>query len=386
MTTVENPHAHAWADIAARAETACQWACVLAARQSIPSGDPAALTAAYHRIRGSGVYVELDSLPLSAGYTADLALVVHGGADGVNASRLDGSARTTLARRGFTAVRPGSRWPADDWRATVIATLTGLAVVRAAQCRPVALSEMEAVPLAVIEREMRTKPEGGSTAWPGSDLALRMAQMWRLVEYVRLPAPPSEHWSGATGKAVYRLTPEGVAALERARRARGDQAATVTKTTADVLALLSSNGKGDLGELDPTMRTAVQKCLNARWVTEGALIPGTQRRALKMTEAGRDALAGYRFRLETATSTPRYPTRQVNELQRGQVVRMGNRRDHRRLSPDWVTVVEVKHHASTDRHLANNYEVWVTSEAVPGAYLYAGQPLYRTVRFQIKPL
>lgn len=387
MRTAPQPIAHAWATIVGNATTAQRHACVIAARGIVGEDDPERLVTAYRQLRAEDAYAALDELHLSASQIAELAIVVNGGPAGVNGHRLDGGVRKFLAARSLTAVQPGSRWRADDWRATVSATLAGVALVRAAQGRPVELTGAEVVPLAIIERAMRATADGGAPSWPGSDLSLRVAQMWRLVEYVRVPPPPGVHWSGQLGTAVYRLTVAGLDALERHRRSDDKPVAEATARTAAVLDRINHTTYGDLGKLDAATTTALQKCLSSGWVVEGELIPGSVRRVLRVTEAGRDALAGWTFRKQSAETAPPAPTRTAAEVEPGQWVRLSNRKDRPGVGPEWVRVADVRHaQTSTRERLANNYEVWVTRDATGEPYLYGGRAVFRTVRFQVKAL
>lgn len=382
---VERGHAIAWTTVNGRARTPQDYACLLAARRQSPSASPRDLVETYRALRKAGTYAPLDELLLSAGQIAELAIVVNGGTAGVNGGRLDGAVRASLARLHLTAVQPGSRWGAEDWRATVIATLSGVAVVRGAQGHPVTLNTSEAVPLAVIERAMRTSTEGGTRSWPGNALALRVAQMWRLVEQVRIPPPPGVHWSGRLGKAVYRLTPQGTTALERHRRHENGQV-FVTARSGNILEKVDRSDKGDLGRLESDAVTALQKCLDAGWVREGERIPGTERRSLRLTEAGREAVAAWRFQKAAAAAEPPRPTVPVPEIQPGQWVRLSNRKGMK-VGPEWVQVVEkTETNRDTPERLAHNYEVWVTSDDQPMPFLYVGRALFRTVRFEVKAL
>lgn len=377
-----------WAEITGRARLPSAHARVIAAANAIPATHPQERVDAYQQLREQKSYEHLDRLKLSASHIAELAVVVAGGRVGVNAARLDGNIRNYLARHALTTAHPASRFPQGDWRALLSATVAGKAVVLAAQGRPVTLTGEEAVPLAVVERAMRTTPERGLTGWPGTALTLRVLQAWKLVDYVRSDVPPSgEHWSGQLGKAVYRATPEGLAALARYRAAQDSSAAVVTGRTAEVLKLAARTRKGDLGVLDGGLKGALQKCLEARWLAEGKPLPGTTRPTYRVTVAGRAALEEWEFRVATERAAPPVPSFTMDELRPGQTIRVSNLQDHPGLSREWVELVEVrKADQSTPTQLARNYEVWVTSPGNPEPYLYSGRPLYRSVRFKVRTL
>jgi DNA-binding PadR family transcriptional regulator len=382
--------ANAWAVITTKVGTPEGHACVIAARRAVGEEDPAKLVPEYKRLRAEGTYSHLNSLPMTAGQIAELAIVVNGGKQGVNAHRLDGNARKHLAAHQLIGVRPGSRYLVTDWRATVLATLRGTAVVRAAQGRPVELSTEEAVPLAVIERAMGG-PDGGAASWPGSDLALRVAQMWRLVEYTRVPPPPSQSRSPTLGKTIYRLTDEGRSALERHRQAaRGNVdprlRPVIGPHAAEVLEFVGRLRNGDPG-VCPPRPMVLQRLIDQGLIVEGTTIPGTSRMRLALTEEGRDALGEWNFRLHAKAQSSELPTVPVVELAPGMWVRISNRRPFPGLGPQWVKVEDVRHVARSDgERLAHNYEVWVTTDAVNVPYLYGGRALFRTVRFQRRHL
>lgn len=381
----EQPDRLRWTTTCGKAATPQRHALILAARRLVGNDhNYTALVAEYQRLRAAGAYAELDRLRLTAGQLADLAVVVNGGAAGVNAHRLDGNVRIRLATLQLTAALPGSMWGPADWRATVAATISGVAMIRDAQGRPVQLSKHEAVPLALVERAMRTTTDRGCPTWPGSALGLRIAQMWRLVEYVRAEAPPGEHWTGHLPAAVYRLTPAGRDALQRQRGVSASR--DLTPEGAELLARVNVSARGDLGVLSAGAELALQACLEAGWLTAYRDIPGTSRQAVRLTESGRDALESWRFQAQAAAAGPvqSFP---VTDIQPGQWVRASNRKNVKGVGPDWVRVVEVRHVvAHTGHQLAHNYEVWVRSDAHPEPFLYAGRSLYRTVRFHIKAL
>lgn len=392
MPTAEDVHSatavSAWASVLGRVGTPEGHACVIAARRTVGAEDPVRLLAEYRRLREKQTYAELNGVPMTAGQTAELAIVVNGGVQGVNGHRLDGHARKHLAGHQLIAVRGGSRFPAADWRATVHATLRGVAVVRAAQGRPVELNTEEAMPLAVIERAMRG-PDGGADTWPGTDLALRVAQMWRLVELVRAAAPPTESRVPILGKTIYRLTEAGVGALERHRRAfsgnkhtRGD----IGPHVAEVLEFVGKLRNGDPGVSPPRPRV-LQACIDRGWIAEGTPHPGSGRIRLALTESGRDALGEWRFRQRAAEDSRALPTLAVVELIPGMWVRLSNRRRFPGIGAQWVKVEEVKSALRSDgERLVNNHEVWVTTDAQHVPFLYAGVPLFRTVRFERRHL
>lgn len=376
-----------WQLPAARTGTRQQHACLLAARAALPPGyNDADLAAEYRRLRSLDAYAELNALELSAGHLAELAMVVQGGPAGVGAHRLDARVRATLSRHALTVPAQGCEWAADDWRAQVRPTVAGVAVLVAAQGRKVTLNSSEAAPLAVIERAMHNEELPGSSTWPGSALALRVALTWRLVEHVRLPRRRgSAHWSSSTPPTVYRLTLEGLAALERSRTGPAPSGAEVTPATADVLTRVSRATRGDLGVTDARTTRAVQKCLDLKWLVEGGRVPGTTRRGLKLTEGGRDALEAWRFHRQAKTE-PAPPTFSVAQLKVGWRVRASNRRTFEGVGTEWVTVAEVKgspYH--TQGRMAHNYEVWVVRDGDPVPFLYAGRALFRSVRFQLFP-
>lgn len=379
---------NAWSTILARAATAADHANILEARaRAAGPGDTAALVAGYKAARAANLHTSLNRLNISASRIADLALVVAAGPTGVSAHRLDGGSRRYLGNHGLLVAAATSRYAVADARAVLVATLRGVAVVRAAQARPVDLSDSEAVPLAVIERAMAPGGEyDGCTTWPGSAVALRVSQMWRLVDYVRVPPVSTMHWSGKLGGCVYRLTDAGRAALDRHRKGMTTATASMTPTVAEVLAEVGRS-RSRLG-VDPAQlkRTGVQRGLQAGWLVETEPVPGTRRIHVQLTDAGRDALAARQFQQRNAEPVEKRLTEPVGRLQPGMWVRLANRHRTAGLGSEFVRVHEVRStQASTHRRLAHNYEVWATAEGRPEPFLYTGQAHFRTVRFEVQP-
>lgn len=375
---------NAWTSITSNVSTPEGHACVLLARRAVGRNNPVLLVQQYRRLRDEGTFAGLNGLPLSAAQIAELAIVANGAKDGVQGQCLDGHVRRYLAAHKLTAVAPGSRFPAADWRAVLYPTLRGIAVVRAAQGKPPILSAAEVMPLALIEQAMASA-EGGVRTWPGSDLALRVAQTWRLVERVQQPTRRAEHWSGGLGKTVYRLTAQGVGALERYRTAHhGGGGQWVSPQTAEVLEFVAKLRTGDPGA-SPPLPLVIRRCIEQGWIREGAEVEDTGRRRLALTEQGIDALEGWRFRRRSAPVLEQLPTCSVRHLEKGQTVRLSNRRAYPGIDSRWVRVEEVKRARSEeDGLMKSNYEVWVSTDLVGEPFLYVGRPLFHTVRFQIK--
>ena len=376
----------AWTTItAAKATTPERQACVIAARRMVGEDHPVKLVQEYKRLLSEGTYAELNTLPLSAGQTAELAVVVNGGAAGVRGYRLDSGARQYLARQQLITAPQGSPYPAQDSRATVHATLRGIAVVRAAQGRTPRLSTTEAMPLSLIERAMSTA-DGGAKHWPGNDLCLRVAQIYRLVEYAR--QPPSRHSrTPLLGAPIYRLTDGGVAALELYRQTHGGGSTPGNEIGAQVAEVLEFVGRlrnGDPGA-SPPRPLVLEQCIERGWVRAGGIVPHTSRRRVMLTERGRDALAGWSYRQAAVKRAQEIPTSAVKDLLRGQWVRMRHRKGFPGIGPQWVRVEELKHApVATASSLPRNYELWVTTDSVAQPYLYGGRPLYYTVRFEVR--
>jgi hypothetical protein len=390
-TTVEGATAaSAWASITRAAARRSAHAHVLAALAEV--GDPtetAALVAAYRRHREAGTCSWLDDVPLSAGHIADLAIIAAGGDDGVPPSRVDGAKRAYLVRHGLAV---------DVDRYHVRATMAGQAVIRWARGRRVELTTAEAHPLGLIETAMLTTAERGLNRWPGTANQLRIAQLWRLVEWVRVDddGRRSEHWSSGLPRSVYRLTAEGTAAMER-RRESSKASGTVhddgrtdrpTRRSAAVLAAVAAaqpSGDVDYRALD--IRN-VEQCEAVGWTERGGPIGDTGRCAYRLTERGAAALAAWQFREQqraAAADTP-YRTAYPYQLTPGMSVRLVNRA-RRPAGLGWVTVAEIRHpHDDDGRLLANNYEVVVTADGRPAPFVYGGGAHYRTVKFQVQPL
>lgn len=351
--------------IVSHAKTAEAIACVLAAAHQ-PS-NPLRI-AEYHRLRDQRAFAFVGKLDVPASYVAELAVVDNGGKAGIAAVRLDRQARAYLVMKGLIHPAPGSRFEATDWRAAVAATVPGTAVVRAHTGAMPRMTIVEATPLAVIERDMRT-PDGGSKMWPGSDLLLRMSQIFRLVEFVRTRA----------GFAVYRLTDAGTRELTRAREANGG-----AKLGARDVALLAEVGRckhGDLGELTVPRKRAVARAIEAGWLAEGALIDGTGRRSLRVTKGGRDAVAAHG---PVPAAQPREPTVRLGELREGMWVRMANRRTTG-IGAGWVRVEEIRTPASSDNILPGNWELWVTGDGQTQPFRYGDRFLHHATRFERRP-
>lgn len=363
--TVAPRPARTWDAIVSHARTAETIACVLAAGRQESNG---LRIATYNRLRDERAFAFLRKLAVPAAYVAELAVVGNGGEAGIAAVRLDHSARGYLAANGLIRPARGSRFEATDWRATVAATVPGNAVVRFHTGAMPRMTITEATPLAVVERDMRTA-DGGSRSWPGSDLLLRMSQVFRLVEFVRTQG----------GFAVYRLTDAGERELTRAREATGG-----AKLGARDVALLAEVDRckhGDLGELTIPRKRAVARAIEAGWIAEGPLIEGTGRRSLRVTKGGRDAVASH---TAPAAVPPREPNLRLPELLHGMWVRLSNRK-HTGIGAGWVRVHEVRSPDPALNLLPGNREVWVTDDMREEPFLYGGRPLFHTNRFERQP-
>lgn len=375
-----------WDMIVRGARTATDHARIYAATLAVPEDNLDHRAAAHARMCAAGAFADLDVLKLTASQITELAAVASGGTAGVNAQRIDGQIRPHLVRLGLIAKAPSSRYPASDWRATVRATPSGVGTVRAAQGQPVTLTTEEAVPLAVIERAMRTRPERGVSGWPGSNLTMRVAQMWALMEFVRAGPPPGEHWASHLPAAVHRLTPAGLEALERHRLSNDSVAIPVTTRAAEILARVQSAPGSDLGQLGGRDTHMLQKCMEAGWVSEGKpVMHAVSRRKVHLTPEGQEALERWRFQVATEKASPPQPSWPVTEITAGQWVALSNRRGFPGVASGWVKVVEVKSvPRPTQDRLSGNYEVWVTDEERTEPYLYANRSVYRTVRFYVR--
>ncbi len=343
-----------WAAIVAHATSAEMIACVIAAERKTSN---LLRVGEYQRLRDERKFAHLRKLAVPASFVAELAIVVNGDTP---ASRLDLAARTFLIDKNLIVAARGSRYPAADWRSTLAATVSGRAVVRAHTGAMPRLSITEALPLATIERDMDTEA-GGSGVWPGSDLLLRMSQVYRLVDFVRT----------GNGRAVYRLSDAGVRELARAREGSGG---TASMTRKDVLLLddVHRCKGGDLGELTTARKRAVVRAIEAGWLAEGAKILGTDRRALKVTKGGREAAA----RLDPAPAKPRAVNVRLSELSTGIWVRMANRRGTG-IGPGWVRVVEVR-----NAMMPGNRELWVVTDGAEAPFVYGDRALYHSTRFE----
>jgi hypothetical protein len=355
-----------WASIVSTVRTRHRRAAVIEAQRRA-SPDVEEMRRAYWRLLASGKYAHLDRMPLSASQLAELAHVYAAGPRGISANSIEGRARAYLARHRLTAPVPGCLHPADNWRAQIAATVAGAACVEAARGEPVELTLEEAVPLAVIERT------GLSPGWPGTDVSLRVATTWRLVEMVR--ADP------LSAAYAYRLTPAGHEALRR-QRARGGRAiSSVTQTEVELMREVKRVRGGDLGVLLLTKQRILQKCLEAGWVVERPPAADAVRPSYAVTEDGEDALSAFRAAARQARPAPApLPTAQPVGLRKGMTVRLSNR-SVRGVGPDWVTVERVETGTVGKRTV---YEVWVTGAGRPEPYVYCGVPLHPNVKFQVQ--
>ncbi len=381
----------AWATIKGKATTAETHACVIHAEFAVTNPDDLpGRVAAYREVRDSRHYVDLNRLPLSAGHLAELAIVVEAGVAGVRAQRVDGTMLRTLVRLSLVHAVPRDGRPADplDWRSTLRATLRGRAVILGAQGKPVKLTTAEAMPLAVIETAMLKDPvNGGVQVWPGSGKTLRIALMWRLVEHVRVAAPPSQRPLGAPGPAVYRLTPEGISALDRQRE--GDHGSgQPTDNHAEVLERVAR--AEPVGDVDHAglHDGAVEGCIVNGWVKWGSPVKGTRRISLHITENGREALAAHQFRANGRAAVPDTQKVFAPQVRIGQHVRLTNRARRRGTSTGgWVRVVDVQNAGTlTQQGLPHNYEIWVVTDDRPDPFLYGDTPHFRSVKFEVRSL
>lgn len=356
-----------WSRIIDGATTAQQHAAIIEVRRQFGRDQPPPLRSmvdAYRRVFDSKRHAGLDSLPIDAATLTDLAVIVDAGAAGMYSRRLPYWSRQTLHRMQLVTHtgRDGIPLGPDEvGHSTVRATLTGIAVARAARSRVFPLSETDAFAFA------RLDADGGLKHWPGTAQAERIARYWHLVDEV-------DGW--------YRLTPAGRAALNEHRTP--SEQIMASKQQGGVLTYAARTGRPvDLQQFDGPV---IQQCVTRQWLIRAGLVPGARRAAYRITESGRDALDRWREAERKRLDSPERVT--AVHLEKGMWVRLANRQGLP-VTDAYVQVVDATRTQDGLVDGAGNttpgYAVTVVDEPGGTPYLYGGKPFYPVTKYEVRP-
>ena len=357
-----------WAEILDRATTPQQFALLAqattgadnAGHQRETNAWAAHAVDAYRLLIKHGCKQELNRRAATAEQAMDLLLIRDAGTHGLRADRLHGTIRAVFLRRGWitTTAPTGS---ATDWSAWLHLTPDGLAHALSACARPLQVSDALGMALHRVARYTIAE------VWPGSDVTLRVAKQWDLVQVK--PRTGVGNWYSLTDKGRAHLT-EWQTAPRREVMPTAAQAALLGELIA---------GRGAPGTLRALHEAGTyDRCEAERWITYGEPDEYT-RRPVHITDAGRDAHA--RFVAAPPSARPRPQRVTVGAVQAGQVVRLANRTGWRNLTAEWITV------ASTERLREpggpGGYRVMM--QTPNGPQQYTDQVFGYQTRFEIKP-